>query len=92
MKRYIALILLFALAAPVQGQGLKGLFHKKKEVAADTVAGLKRIEEVMGLLSKQYVTDPNTDKLSEDVVRHMLRTLDPHSIYIPAKEDRKSVV
>lgn len=86
MKRYIALILLFALAAPVQGQGLKGLFHKKKEVAADTVAGLKRIEEVMGLLSKQYVTDPNTDKLSEDVVRHMLRTLDPHSIYIPAKE------
>ena len=86
MKRYIALILFFALAAPVQGQGLKGLFHKKKEVAADTVAGLKRIEEVMGLLSKQYVTDPNTDKLSEDVVRHMLSTLDPHSIYIPAKE------
>ena len=36
MKRYIALILFFALAAPVQGQGLKGLFHKKKEVAADT--------------------------------------------------------
>ncbi len=86
MKRYIALILFFALAAPVQGQGLKGLFHKKKEVAADTVAGMKRIEEVMGLLSKQYVTDPNTDKLSEDVVRHMLSTLDPHSIYIPAKE------
>ena len=53
MKRYIALILFFALAAPVQGQGLKGLFHKKKEVAADTVAGMKRIEEVMGLLSKQ---------------------------------------
>lgn len=86
MKRYIALILLFALAAPVQGQGLKGLFHKKKEATVDTVAGMKRIEEVMGLLSKQYVTDPNTDKLSEDAVRQMLRALDPHSIYIPAKE------
>ena len=90
MKRYIALILFFALAAPVQGQGLKGLFHKKKEVAADTVAGMKRIEEVMGLLSKQYVTDPNTDKLSEDVVRHMLRTLDPHSIYVPAREVQRT--
>ena len=84
MKRLIIFTLLLTLAAaPANAQWLKGIF--KKKAPADTVAGMQRLTEVMNLLQKQYVSDPNTDKLSEDAIRYMLKTLDPHSIYVPAK-------
>ena len=86
MKRLALLTLILALAAhPVHAQLFKkGLFKKHQTV--DTVPGMKRITEVMNLLNTQYVTDPNTDKLSQDAIRAMLKTLDPHSVYIPASE------
>lgn len=81
---------MFSLAIPVQAQLFKGLFNKKRVPVADSIAGMKRIEEVMNLVQTQYVSDPNTDKLSEEAVRHVLRTLDPHSIYIPAREVQRT--
>ena len=89
MKRLIIFTLLLTLAAaPANAQWLKGIF--KKKAPADTVAGMQRLTEVMNLLQKQYVSDPNTDKLSEDAIRYMLKTLDPHSIYVPAKEVKRT--
>lgn len=91
MKRYVAFALLLLLVSPSQAQVFRNLFQKKKNVeVADTVKGLKRVEEVMNLLQTHYVSDPNTDKLSEDAVRNMLRTLDPHSIYVPAREVQRT--
>lgn len=89
MKRFIVFSLLLTLAvAPANAQWLKGLFKKKAPI--DTVAGMQRLNEVMNLLQQQYVSDPNTDKLSEDAIRYMLKTLDPHSIYVPAKEVKRT--
>jgi len=90
MRRFVILLLLTLLAMPAEAQWLKNVFNRKKDVATDTVAGMKRLEEVMHLLQTHYVADPNTDKLSEDAVRQMLRTLDPHSIYIPAREVQRT--
>ena len=89
MKRFLVFSLLLTLAvAPANAQWLKGLFKKKAPI--DTVAGMQRLNEVMNLLQQQYVSDPNTDKLSEDAIRYMLKTLDPHSIYVPAKEVKRT--
>ena len=89
MKRLIIFSLLLALAvAPANAQWFKKGLFKKKETA-DTVPGMKRLTEVMTLLQKQYVIDPNTDKLSEDAIRHMFKSLDPHSMYIAAKDVRR---
>ena len=89
MKRLIIFTLLLTLAAaPANAQWLKGIF--KKKAPADTVAGVQRLTEVMNLLQQQYVSDPNTDRLSEDAIRNMLKTLDPHSVYIPAKEVQRT--
>ena len=89
MKRFLVFFLLLTLAvAPANAQWLKSLFKKKP--TTDTVAGVQRLTEVMNLLQQQYVSDPNTDRLSEDAIRNMLKTLDPHSVYIPAKEVKRT--
>ena len=91
MKRFVILSILLSLAVvPAQAQLFKGLLGKKKVTVADSIPGMERLGQVMSLLQTQYVSDPNTDKLSEEAIRHILRTLDPHSIYIPAKEVQRT--
>ena len=69
MKRFVFLALLLAFALPpAQAQLFKGLFKKKVPVA-DSIAGMERLGEVMNLIQTQYVSDPNTDRLSEEAVR-----------------------
>ena len=87
MKRLILLALIsLVVAAPAHAQFFKkGLFRKRVE-QADSIPGMRSIYEVFNLVHSQYVTDPNTQKLSEEAIRSTLRSLDPHSIYIPARE------
>ena len=85
MKRIIPLILALAIfAMPIQAQTRKHSLFKKKTQIVDTLPGSQRLLEVMTLIQKSYVVDPNTDALSETAIRAMFRSLDPHSIYIPA--------
>ena len=85
----VALVLAF-MPAHAQEKQKKGLFKKKKAEVVDTVAGAKRVTDVLTLVQKSYVDKPNTDSLSEEAVRAILRSLDPHSIYIPAKEVKRA--
>ena len=85
MKRIFLLTLLLTVAiAPSNAQLFKKIFHRNQ--TEDTIPGLVRLQEVMGLVHNNYVETPNTDRISEAAVRQMLRTLDPHSIYIAAKD------
>jgi len=47
---------------------------------------LKRFAEVMTDVSKLYVEDVDSQKLVDGAIQGMLETLDPHSVYIPAKQ------
>lgn len=87
MKRLIILAtILLIFAAPATAQvAQKSLFSKKAKVT-DTVPGAKRLVEVLNKVQKSYVTTPNTDSLSEIAVRSMLHSLDPHSVYIAARD------
>jgi len=59
----------------------------QKPIIPDTAsAGQLRVDEVMKLIDGNYVDGPDMNKMSEAAVRAMLKALDPHSIYIPAKE------
>jgi carboxyl-terminal processing protease len=44
------------------------------------------LEQVTDLIRTRYVDDVNTDSLSDAAIGAMLERLDPHSIYIPARE------
>lgn len=45
-----------------------------------------KLNKVINLISGYYVDSINEEKLGEDVIRAMLKDLDPHSVYITADE------
>lgn len=87
MKKILVLMVAVAVACGAVGQRSQG---KKKGSVADTVAGMSRLQETMDLLNGHYVVEPDMERLSETAVRAMLSSLDPHSVYIPAKDVQRS--
>jgi len=62
--------------------------HKKTK---DTVATAEaRLKEVWDLVGDKYVETPDMDNLSEHAIIAMLKALDPHSVYIAAKDVQKA--
>lgn len=58
----------------------------QKPFIPDTVsAGQSQVDEVMRLIDGNYTETPDMDKISEAAINAMLRELDPHSVYIPAR-------
>jgi carboxyl-terminal processing protease len=47
---------------------------------------LNKFKDVLSLAEKYYVDDVDTRKLVESAITGMLQDLDPHSVYIPAKD------
>ncbi len=53
----------------------------------DTVsAGQLRVDEVMRLIDGNYTESPDMEKLSVEAINAMFKALDPHSVYIAAKD------
>lgn len=53
----------------------------------DTVTpGQVRVDQVMRLIDGNYTSTPDMEQLSTEAINAMLRALDPHSVYIPAKD------
>ncbi len=47
---------------------------------------LRKFNDVVSLTERYYVEEVNSEELIESAVRGMLNSLDPHSVYIPAKQ------
>lgn len=45
-----------------------------------------RLEEIIDLIGERYVDTVNADSLYEDAIAGILKHLDPHTTYIPARE------
>jgi len=59
----------------------------QKPFIPDTVtAGQARVDEVMMLIDGNYTEGPDMDKMSTEAINAMLKALDPHSVYIAAKD------
>lgn len=58
----------------------------QKPFIPDTLtAGQQRVDEVMKLIDGNYTEAPDMDRISEAAINSMLRELDPHSVFIPAR-------
>ena len=56
-------------------------------IIPDTLtAGQVRVDEVMKLIDGNYVDGPDMDKMSTEAINAMFKALDPHSVYIAAKD------
>lgn len=49
-------------------------------------ASIRKIDALMQMISYAYVDTVNEEALTDEAIRAMLKKLDPHSVYIPAKE------
>ena len=59
----------------------------QKPFIPDTItAGQARVDEVMKLIDGNYTEGPDMDKMSTEAINAMLKALDPHSMYIAAKD------
>ena len=58
--------------------------------ADSTAQAQKRMNEVFSLIDKNYVTTPDMSLMSDEAVKAMLKALDPHSVYIPAKDVQRA--
>lgn len=72
----------------VAGMFLGYQLHQKMPWAGGLLQSTSRgqLQEVLDLVKGRYVDDVNTDSLRESAIDEMLSHLDPHSLYIPAKE------
>lgn len=50
---------------------------------------IKKFNDVLTYTTKYYVDKVDANKLVEDAIKGMLKDLDPHSVYIPAKEQKE---
>lgn len=78
MKRLILILSCSLFTLPLLSQ---------KPVIPDTLtAGQRRVDEVMKLIDGNYTDAPDMEKMSTEAINAMLKALDPHSIYIAAKD------
>jgi carboxyl-terminal processing protease len=56
-------------------------------ISGDTIyEQIRKFTDVVSLTERYYVEEVNSEELIESAVRGMLSGLDPHSVYIPAKQ------
>jgi carboxyl-terminal processing protease len=85
-SRAIVVALLMGLLVIGSGQGLVWAKESKGNSKADTVDSyekLKTFSEILSLLEANYVEKVDTNDLIDGAIRGMLKTLDPHTSYLP---------
>jgi len=70
------------------GIGL-GLYVQPVVSGDNVFEQVRKFSEVLNMAQKNYVEDVDTQKLTEAAIKGMLDELDPHSVYISAKEMTK---
>ncbi len=67
-----------------------GIFHGTFSTAGDNIyEQIKRFMEVFNIVSQYYVEDIDSEQVVTGAIQGMLEKLDPHSVYIEAKQLKK---
>lgn len=78
---------LTAIVVVAVAVGIGMALYVQPAMSGDSVMQqVQKMGDVLSLATKNYVEDVDTQKLTEAALRGMLSELDPHSVYIPAKE------
>ncbi|SEU02847.1 S41 family peptidase [Hymenobacter actinosclerus] len=55
-----------------------------------TARGYLKFKEILSYIDRDYVDSVNTEELSDYAITRMLERLDPHSVFIPAKQQQQA--
>jgi carboxyl-terminal processing protease len=84
-KIYLPLLLGIAIAFGIfLGSSLN--YQKKTITFFGGTPQEKKIKRLIDYIQYEYVDEVDTDSLLDGTIKNMLSKLDPHSVYIPAKE------
>lgn len=90
MKKRFRTILTGA-AVLATGFAIGSVVQPRMLISGDSIYDqVQKFSNVLNVASKNYVEDVDTQKLTESAIRSMLAELDPHSIYLSAKENEKT--
>lgn len=76
---------LILIAGMVLGFNLKDTLRNKRDINT-VIERNDRLEQVIDLINEKYVDSINGDHLYRDAISGILKSLDPHTIYIPAED------
>jgi len=79
----LPIILTVGLAAGIM---IGATFAGSDQATSNFMKSVMKFREVMSLIDRSYVDDVNTDEMVETAVTKMLEDLDPHTIYVSAKD------
>ncbi len=79
----LPIILTIGLAAGIM---IGATFAGSDNSASNFMKSVLKFREIMSLINRSYVDDVDTDDMVETAVNKMLEKLDPHTIYISAKD------
>lgn len=80
----LAVLILLAVAS---GALLNNqLFRPSTDNPAGTARGYLRFKEILSYVDRDYADTVDTEALADYAVAQMLEKLDPHSVYIPARD------
>jgi len=66
--------------------GIKLQSRKLGAMLSSQLSSKSKLDMVINLIEGNYVDTVNSKKLVEDAIPELLKQLDPHTVYIPAKE------
>lgn len=76
---------LIMIAGMILGFNLRDSLRNKRNIAT-IIQRNDRLEEIIDLISEKYVDTVNTNLLYKEAVSGILKSLDPHTVYIPAED------
>lgn len=80
--------LLFSLVLVVgmiMGFNLRDTLRSKRDIAT-VIERNDRLDDLIDLVNEKYVDTVNNNQLYKDAVSGILKSLDPHTVYIPAEQ------
>lgn len=66
--------------------GFKIDSYLSPQQAADVDKGVKKLEQALAFIERNYITEPNHEELVDNAIKGVLEQLDPHSFYIGREE------
>jgi carboxyl-terminal processing protease len=79
----LPLVLCIGLAA---GIFIGTQLNSSNALSPDVGKDVQKFREALSIVQKEYVDDVSTAALVDDAIEHMLTKLDPHSVYIAARD------
>ena len=82
MPLFFSLVLVFGM---ILGFNLRDSLRNKRDIST-VILRNDRLDEIIDLINEKYVDTVSDNVLYRDAVSGILKSLDPHTVYIPTEE------